>query len=93
MFDDNHRRQYDPPMPRIARIIAPGVPPNLTPDPHAWNWSSAKAHADGTDDLLVKVSPLLQIVGDWKQFLKDTDEEDANKKNTRPWAYVPRVRH
>ncbi len=37
---------------------------NLTPDPYAWKWSSAKAHADGTDDILVKVSPLLQTVGD-----------------------------
>ena len=52
---------------------------NLAPDPYAWKWSSAKAHANGTDDILVKVSPLLQMVGDWKLFLKDTDEEDANK--------------
>jgi putative transposase len=51
----------------------------LTPDPYAWKWSSAKAHADGTDDILVKVSPLLQMVGDWKLFLRDTDEEDANR--------------
>jgi len=29
---------------------------NLTPDPYAWKWSSAKAHADGADDILVKVS-------------------------------------
>lgn len=52
---------------------------NLVPDPYAWKWSSAKAHANGTDDILVKASPLLQMVGDWKLFLKDTDEEDANK--------------
>jgi putative transposase len=51
----------------------------LTPDPYSWKWSSAKAHVDGTDDILVKVSPLLQIVGDWKLFLRDTDEEDANR--------------
>ena len=51
----------------------------LTPDPYAWKWSSAKAHADGTDDILVKVSPLLQMVGDWKLFLRDPDEEEANK--------------
>ncbi len=51
---------------------------NLTPDPYAWKWSSAKAHADGADDILVKASPLLQLVGDWKVFLKDTDEEEAN---------------
>lgn len=51
----------------------------LAPDPYAWKWSSAKAHADGTDDILVKVSPLLQMVGDWKLFLRYTDEEDANR--------------
>jgi putative transposase len=51
----------------------------LTADPHAWKWSSAKAHADGSDDILVKVSPLLQIVGDWKLFLRRINEEDASK--------------
>ena len=52
---------------------------NLAPDPYAWRWSSARAHADGTDDILVKVSPLLEMVGEWKLFLKESDEEDANK--------------
>jgi putative transposase len=51
----------------------------LTPDPYAWEWSSARAHSNGTDDILVKVSPLLQMVGDWKVFLRDTDEEDKNR--------------
>jgi putative transposase len=50
----------------------------LTPDPYAWKWSSAKAHADGADDILVKVAPLRQMIGDWKLFLKDTDEAAAN---------------
>ena len=52
---------------------------NLAPDPYSWKWSSAKAHANGTDDILVKVSRLLEMVGDWKLFLKHTDEEDVNK--------------
>jgi putative transposase len=53
---------------------------DLTSDPYAWRWSSAKAaHADGADDILVKVSTLLQMVGDWKLFLKDSEEEDANR--------------
>ncbi len=52
---------------------------NLVPDPYSWKWSSAKAHADGNDDILVKVSPLLEMVGDWKLFLSDADEEDADK--------------
>jgi putative transposase len=52
---------------------------NLTFNPYAWRWSEAKVHVDGTDDILVKVFPLLKMVGDWKLFLKDTDEEDMNK--------------
>jgi putative transposase len=50
---------------------------NLAPDPYAWQWSSAQAHAAATDDILVKVSPLLEIVGDWQRFLSDADDEDA----------------
>lgn len=52
---------------------------NLVDNPYTWKWSSAKAHADGTDDILVKASPLLAMVGDWRSFLQDTEEEKANK--------------
>jgi putative transposase len=52
---------------------------NLTVDPYTWKWSSAKAHAAGDDDVLVKVSPLLEMVGDWKSFLSVVDDEDAAK--------------
>jgi putative transposase len=34
-----------------------------------WRWSSARAHLKGKDDELVRVSPLLERVGDWKDFL------------------------
>lgn len=50
---------------------------NLAPDPYAWQWSSAQAHAAGKDDVLVKISPLLEMVGDWQRFLSDADDEDA----------------
>ncbi|MGB9081312.1 MAG: transposase [Desulfuromonadaceae bacterium] len=52
---------------------------NLAPDPYSWQWSSARAHAAGQDDMLVKVAPLLEMVGAWKQFLSDANEEDADK--------------
>lgn len=52
---------------------------NLTSDPYSWKWSSAKAHADRLDDILVKVSPLLRMVGDWQAFLREPDEENAKK--------------
>jgi putative transposase len=51
---------------------------HLVADPYAWPWSSAKAHAEGKDDPLVSVAPLLDIVGNWRLFLADADEEEAN---------------
>ncbi len=51
----------------------------------AWEypWSSALAHLEGRDDLLVKVSPLLQVVGDWKGFLLTGDPEEEIKEIRR----------
>lgn len=51
----------------------------LAPDPYAWPWSSAKAHAAGQDDILVSVAPLLEMVGEWRLFLTDVDDADAHK--------------
>ena len=51
----------------------------LAADPYAWPWSSARAHAAGQDDILVRVEPLLGMVGEWKQFLADIDEQYADK--------------
>ena len=48
---------------------------NLVPDAASWPWSSAKAHLSGEDDGLVKVAPLLELVGDWKLFLAGVEEE------------------
>jgi len=41
----------------------------LVEDPCAWKWSSAAAHMEGEDDALVTVSPLREIVGNWREFL------------------------
>ena len=51
----------------------------LVSDPYAWQWSSTQAYAAGKDDLLVRVEPLLEIAGNWQQFLTDADEDDAQK--------------
>jgi putative transposase len=51
---------------------------NLATDAAAWPWSSAQAHLAGKDDGLVKVSPLLEIVGDWKTFLAGANEDLLN---------------
>ena len=51
--------------------------------PWEYPWSSASAHLTGKDDLLVKVSPLLQMVGDWKEFLLNGGEEKEIKEIRR----------
>lgn len=48
---------------------------NIVTDATAWPWSSAQAHLAEKDDGLVKVSPLLEIVGDWKSFLAGANED------------------
>ena len=37
--------------------------------PWEYKWSSAGAHVAGKDDKFVKAGALLEIVGDWKEFL------------------------
>ena len=39
-------------------------------------WSSARAHLWGRDDPLVKVAPMLAIVGDWNAFLNSAVPEE-----------------
>ncbi len=49
----------------------------LVKHPAAYPWSSAAAHISGRDDELVKVKPLLELVGNWRDFLLSgvTEEE------------------
>ena len=44
--------------------------------PEEYGWSSAAAHKAG-DDVLVKVAPLPQLVGDWRAFLSEAANEDG----------------
>ncbi len=45
--------------------------------PEEYRWSSAKAHLQGEDDILVKVGPLLGIIADWQGLLtSDLSEEE-----------------
>jgi putative transposase len=41
----------------------------LADRPEAYKWSSAIAHLEARDDELVNVSPLLGLVGNWREFL------------------------
>ena len=52
----------------------------LAEKPWEYRWSSAAAHMAARDDALVKVEPLLEMVGDWSQFLsEDLAELDAER--------------
>ena len=39
-------------------------------------WSSASAHLQGNDDLLVKVKPMLDRVDNWQAYLTEYDSSD-----------------
>ena len=49
---------------------------HLAADAGSWPWSSARAHLAGADDQLVRVTPLLEMAGDWKLFLDGAAEEE-----------------
>jgi putative transposase len=44
---------------------------NLVKRPGDWRWSSAGTHLKGKGDGLVAQSPLLDMVGNWSDFLAD----------------------
>lgn len=51
-----------------------------------YQWSSARAHLKGEDDVLVKVEPLLSLVKDWPSFIAEGESErdmDILKKHGR----------
>jgi len=51
----------------------------LADKPWRWKWGSARAHRRGRDDALVTVKPLLDLVGDWQEFLSvPPSEEERN---------------
>ena len=52
----------------------------LVKSPEEYPWSSAAAHMSGMDDGLVKVAPLLELAGDWGEFLDaDVTERQAEE--------------
>ena len=48
----------------------------LAESPAEWRWSSARAHLSGRDDGLVKVAPMLTMVGDWTGLLDSALREE-----------------
>lgn len=53
------------------------VKAGIVKKPEDYKWSSAQAHLQGEDDILVKVEPLLSIIPDWRELLaSDLSEEE-----------------
>jgi putative transposase len=55
----------------------------LVEKPEEYQWSSAAAHMSGRDDALVKVLPLLDMVGNWRDFLSENVEQHEMTKIRR----------
>ena len=54
--------------------------------PWRWRWSSAAAHVAGQDDGLVRVTPLLERVTDWREYLLEpleAKEEEIWRQHER----------
>ena len=49
----------------------------LVSSPTEYRWSSASAHVAGRDDVLVRVQPLLERFGDWRDFLSTGLDDEA----------------
>ena len=66
------------------------VKAGLVRRPRQYRWSSAAAHLKGRDDALVRVAPLLQVVGDWRKFLSEpiapeaAEQLQAHERTGRP---------
>jgi putative transposase len=47
-------------------------------EPWQYRWSSAAAHTQGRDDVLLRAKPLLDMFGDWREYLsKGISSEEA----------------
>jgi len=60
-------------------IVMNPVRARLVKKAEEYKWSSAKAHLQGKDDILVKVAPLAERIGSWREFLQtEMDEMEQN---------------
>jgi len=58
----------------------------MVADPEAYPWSSAAAHIAGIGNALVNVKPLLEMVGNWRDFLLgglSVEERDRMRRHER----------
>jgi len=67
------------------------VKAGMVSTPEEYQWSSARAHMEGKDDALVTVKPLLDLVGNWRQFLcgdVSNDEYDLLQRHERTGRHL-----
>ena len=48
----------------------------MVSDPVEYRWSSARAHLEGTDDMLTSAFPLHDTIPNWKDFLRLSSDEE-----------------
>jgi putative transposase len=59
------------------------VSAGLCRDPWDWHWSSAKAHLQGRDDVLVQVEPMQERITDWRDYLQSEEEAKEHQQLKR----------
>ena len=69
------------------------VAAGIVASPEEYPWSSAQAHLLAQDDKLVKVEPLLSMVGNWSNFLSVSSEDEMttfrkHERSGRPLGEV-----
>lgn len=58
----------------------------LVKNHEAYKWRSCRAHLDRSDDVLVKVAPLLEFMPDWNRLLRSglsPEEQKTIRKHER----------
>ncbi|WP_372740603.1 transposase [Neptunomonas sp.] len=56
------------------------VKAQLCQTPEDWAWSSTQAHLRGKDDALVSVSPMLDRISDWREYLGADENIDMQER-------------
>jgi len=74
------------------------VAAKLCHDPADWRWSSASAHLRGEDDRLVRVQPMLDRVGSWRdssacEQVQDKPQIERHTQTGRPLGSTTFVEH
>ena len=88
----NKPMQAIPGIPAARYVELNPVRANLVDRPEAYEWSSAKAHLEGRDDELVKVSPLLGLVGNCGPY-SSSSKAGTEAKHTELSMVSPEFRN